>query len=439
MTLNVDTSRALRTHRQLAELVDAILTAPTTEPETHAVEWKSTLDLASGAAHRFALSKQILAFANRSPDDAAREFEGCAYIVIGAEPQLASPGACRHDPATLDDWIEPFVASDGPRWKADYVTVSDCDILVIAVEAPRWGDPIYVVQRTFDRFKAGRAFIRRQGKSVEPDPNEMRMLEDRLKRSATRIRVGVDFGGDRPVFCTYATLDREWTEWLTAERRRLLGPFQAQMGEVRVHDPAARRSLGARALAAITAEDRSARHYQEVVDEYLARAKDRWQAVIWDTVIEQGLADLDLRLTNPTEENYSGVQVVLTLPPAAYVFTNREHPHKILDAPNPPAPWGQPRQLWDPVPTVPASFAFAERTTITVGDSWVVTFPAVDLRPHQPVPLAKVHLAIPDAFHNGEIEMRWAATSTSAAGRAEGTVTVGLASTGVQISALPPG
>jgi hypothetical protein len=86
MALRIDTSRALRTHKQLTELVEAVVAAPQAEPETHAVEWKSELDLAGDAKARFKLAKQVIAFGNRHPDDAAREFEGCAYIVIGADP-----------------------------------------------------------------------------------------------------------------------------------------------------------------------------------------------------------------------------------------------------------------------------------------------------------------------------------------------------------------
>src|ERR1035441_1537060 len=437
MALSIDTGRALRTHKQLTELVAAIVAAPHGEPETHAIEWKSDLDLAGDVGARFKLAKQVIAFSNRHPDDAAREFEGCAYIVVGAEPQAAPRGVPTHDPAALDDWLGPFVGSDGPRWKADYVTVGDRDVFVVTVEVPRWGDPIYVLQRTYGRFSAGRSFVRRQGKTVEPDPNEMRMLEERLKRAASRVRVGVEFDGDRPTFFTYKTATaNEWAIWMAAERDRLLGPLRAEMA---LQGPSGPLGTFARSVSMvrITADQRSPEAYEREVKEYLARARDNWQQLIWEEVIEQDLAGLELCITNPTDENYASVQIVIRLPPGVYAFTEDEGPHEVLDPPGSPAPWGSLGLGVGDIRAVRAIPLFRERAAVSIGNSWAVTFPAIDLRPHQTVVLPTVDLAIPEGFANGdELEIRWTATSTSAAGRIEGVLKASLASGGVHVSIM---
>jgi hypothetical protein len=443
MALKIDTSRALRTHKQLTELVEAVLVAAKAEPETHAVEWKSKLDLASEAEARFKLAKQVIAFSNRHPDDAAREFEGCAYIVIGAEPQALPTGVPVHDPAALDDWIGPFVGSDGPRWKADYVKVRDRAVLVVTVEAPRWGDPIQLLQKQFGNFGAGRPFVRRQGKAVEPDQHGMRMLEERLKRVASRIQVGVEFGGGRPTFLTYKTsASNEWAKWMGAERERLYKSSELETpqptGTTRdtVRGPLALRSLNLSSLQAIAGERRSQRTYEREVEEYLARARDTWHQLIWEDAIEKRLADLELRLTNPTDQNYADVQVVITMPPAVHVFTDDDGPRELLNPPEPPAPWGT-VGLEYPPSFVRSHPVLRERAAVSVGDSWTVTFPAVDLRPHQTMVLPAAHLVIPEAIVDSDIEIRWAATSTSASGLVRGALSASIAPGGVLISLLP--
>ncbi len=444
MPLQIDTSRALRMHRQLTELVSAILTAPDAEPETYAVEWKSNLDL-TAVEHRFTLAKAVIAFSNRHPDDADREFEGCAYIVVGAVPQGTPPDSPVHDPAVLDDWIVPFVGSDGPRWRGDYVRALERDILVITVEAPRWGDPIHVLEKGYGRFNAGRAFVRRQGKSVEADPDEMRMLQERLKRTASRITVDVEFEGDRPRLLTYTTTAaNEWAAWIGSERRRLYAPIAPPApAEMPVDSSQFTPIAGLAEIAKIAerfapSDHRSRKTYEWEVEAYLAGARATWQRAIWESVIEQKLAELKLCLKNSTDENYEAVQVVLNLPAATYAFTEDTPPRDVLDAPVPPAPWGtfDPGILDLDLTRPPIPYGRGEFATVTTGDKWTVTLPAVHLRPHATVSLPTVSLAIPAGLHEDEqeIQLGWSATSTSAAGRATRMLTIPLVPGPVNVS-----
>ena len=65
MALHVDAMRALRTHGELVALVEAIRDAPTGEPETDTIEWKTDWDL-SEAAVRFQTARHLLGFGNRT-------------------------------------------------------------------------------------------------------------------------------------------------------------------------------------------------------------------------------------------------------------------------------------------------------------------------------------------------------------------------------------
>jgi hypothetical protein len=129
--------------------------------------------------------------------------------------------------------------------------------------------------------------------------------------------------------------------------------------------------------------------------------------------------------------------VVLSLPAATYAFTDDTPPRDVLDAPAPPAPWGtfNPDILALGL-TGPTSYGGREFAIITTGDKWTVTLPAVHLRPHATVPLPTVSLAIPAGLHKDEqeIQVRWSATSTSAAGRAAGMLTIPLVPGPVNVS-----
>ena len=79
MGLNLDTRASFRRSHRLDKLVEAIFHASsTTTPETHWVEWKSTLDF-SKAKDKVSAAKAIIAFANRDPVNAAREI-GRAHV-----------------------------------------------------------------------------------------------------------------------------------------------------------------------------------------------------------------------------------------------------------------------------------------------------------------------------------------------------------------------
>ncbi len=103
MALSIATDSALRGLSALEALVRSVVSASNVD-ETEAVEWKGPSDL----IHKpgcFAIAKAILAMANRDPARAASTFEGCAYVVAGAEPG-GCPGVIVDDPARYAERIQ---------------------------------------------------------------------------------------------------------------------------------------------------------------------------------------------------------------------------------------------------------------------------------------------------------------------------------------------
>ena len=196
MAINLDTSLAIRRPSDRVALVEAVLQAHSSD-EAEWVEWKLDVEL-DRAEGRFKASRHILGFANRSPNDAARFLGGQAFLIVGAEPgQLV--GTPRRDPAQLEDWLRPYLGLDGPIWDAHTVEVGGKEVLLIEVAAPKGGDPIHTLRRTFDRWHAGSVFVRHKGKTDPASPADMVMLTTRSAAPAAGERVALRSVGQQPI------------------------------------------------------------------------------------------------------------------------------------------------------------------------------------------------------------------------------------------------
>ena len=167
MSLIIDTSRQFRTIKELAELVQAVSSAPLTESEPDWLEWKSQVDLSDKLWH-MRIAKCVAGFANRDPIVAKRSAGGCSYLVIGAEPGNVN-GITPIDNAILHDGISRFVR-DTVRWNPEYIQHEGKQILVITVEPPEHGDQIVAMLSDFQSHKRGTSscrkgdvFVRRHG------------------------------------------------------------------------------------------------------------------------------------------------------------------------------------------------------------------------------------------------------------------------------------
>ena len=147
--LNLDFSMPLRSLPRLEELVRAVRDAPASTQEQSFVEWKSEGD-AADKKWRAELAKQVLAMANRDPDAAAAWFGGCGYVLVGVAPGVLN-GSRVHDSAKIESWLAPYVGRtpEGPEWISTYPEVDGKQVLVLTVEPPKWGDPIWTCHREF--------------------------------------------------------------------------------------------------------------------------------------------------------------------------------------------------------------------------------------------------------------------------------------------------
>jgi hypothetical protein len=154
VSLDCDTTRALRTTGELVSLIRAISTA-SAHDETAWLELKSTLDLADKGA-RFAIAKALLGFANRPVEMAALHCEGCAYLIVGADHD-GIHGVTPVDLAQLEQGLTTYLGTGeaAPRWSCRYVDVDGAMVFVATVEPPRLGDRAKTLKKAFGNFAAG--------------------------------------------------------------------------------------------------------------------------------------------------------------------------------------------------------------------------------------------------------------------------------------------
>jgi hypothetical protein len=179
----------------VADLVDVVFRA-IGAAETIEIEWKLDWDL-STRPRRAELARHILAMANRDPDQAARLFGGHAFVLIGVEPgRLGS--APELDPADAVQQLAPYVGTQ-LGWRPIYVTYQAARVLVLVVDAPEWGDPVWRLRRSSEDpatgrlLKEGSVFVRRPGTTVPADDQDLERLEARAQAPRSGLSVSVDW------------------------------------------------------------------------------------------------------------------------------------------------------------------------------------------------------------------------------------------------------
>jgi hypothetical protein len=493
MPLHIDTAAAIRRPTDQAALVQAVLAADRTD-ETHWLEWKSRLDL-TAVEGRFTVAKAILGLANRHPDHAARAMLGCGYLVVGVEPANLV-GLPPVDAADLDAQLRRFLGQEGPQWSPTWIPVDGTHVLLITVEPPRWGDPIHLLHRDYGHFHAGTVFVRRGTSTLPAGSGEMVYLQDRVRRRADQFRVELTLPGPAWVQPVDLRMD-ELEAWLTAGRRRLLAPLEqsdagrrniparnaeqavggrhVDLDRLReldetsaltlkdVRELATRRDAGmelspveqerlASAEAALSAalkaaktqllglaagyepEDRSPEAYRAEVDAYVVEAEEQafYQRVI--EAVQEGVGRLQPSLVNPTDRNFTRIQVELVINESIWAVDPEGLPSE-PSLPSSPRQWGKlrPRSWlgagWEPrlpvlstKPTVP----FVPDVVIDRGPPCRIQWSIDHLSPRGRETLAPVFALIPPR-HAGEVFVaEWTATARNADGLVSGTLPISI-------------
>lgn len=221
MALDIDTSKELRRPADLVALVRSIVDA-TSADEPDWLEWKSDLDL-TAAAGRFTVAKAILGLANRMPNKAKNHCAGLGYVVVGAEPANLC-GTRMIDPAELDDALAPYLGdAKAPQWNPTYVLVEGAEVLVVIVEAPSDGDPMFLLRKQHEKALKGTVFVRRPGKTTPATDAEMDALQQRLiaARRADDLALDVTLVGDVPLrWYDPSTYESDVEGWLDVRRSK---------------------------------------------------------------------------------------------------------------------------------------------------------------------------------------------------------------------------
>ena len=106
---------------------------------------------------------------------------------MGAQPGSV-PGITRVDKADLMAGMRPFLGTDGPAWSPEYDVSQGVSVLVVTVEPPQPGDRMQTLRQELTitnpagrekTYLAGTVFVRRGASTEQPDPGEIRGLEDR--------------------------------------------------------------------------------------------------------------------------------------------------------------------------------------------------------------------------------------------------------------------
>lgn len=187
MGVPIDSSRPYRWPSELIELVEAV-TRTDPKNESTWIEWKSMLDLDDKPGH-YHVAKHVLGFANRTVATARLHTGGYAYMIVGAEPDNLA-GIEPVDPAVLRPRILRYV---GPavRWRAEYVSLRDHQVLVVVVDPPEHGDPIHPVRHQLDAHPKGRILVRRPGSTDPADDFEIDQLVQRVRSGEGGLEISI--------------------------------------------------------------------------------------------------------------------------------------------------------------------------------------------------------------------------------------------------------
>jgi Putative DNA-binding domain len=326
---DIDISRRVAGQARLAQLVEAVFDA-SPEDEDEFIEWKQTLDLSSreGAFH---VARAVLGFANRDPAVAMRKFEGCAYLIVGVEPNNCA-GVNRIDPADLSVKVDHYVGGvNGPAWDPHYLDFQGVSVLVVTVEPPRQGDPVRPLRKELTPAQDGTIFVRRKGLTARGNAAEIDMLSLRaaaVTSAAFELRCRLE---PAPV-CRFdltgfmanvrAQAERQAAEMKAAADKHFAEQQSAPKvaftaGGLRFNQAAFAGILESqyRAIAGMgggtwVPDDRSRQDFDREVDAYVAEvvgaAETSWPAVAW-----KKLTDVHLVAENNTDTYLTDVRIEL--------------------------------------------------------------------------------------------------------------------------------
>ncbi|MFF3359861.1 helix-turn-helix domain-containing protein [Streptomyces sp. NPDC002917] len=325
MTLNVPLDRPFRSPVQLKELVSAVKNGGEHD-ESDWIEWKSTYDLTSKEV-RATLARHIIAMANRAVGKSSTIAGGYGYIIVGAEAGNIE-GVSTVDLADLESGIRPYLGHQGPEWTATYVILDSRNILVLAVEPPKNGDPIFTLHRAFDKYIPGMIFVRRMAQTVQAGPGEVLELTSRATVSRRRQDLMLNASKDPVVLPTWSGLDE------LIEKRK----------EARFADcmrPATPSPKGSLPFSQQPMDHRSKATYRREVEEHVTKYGTYLRDIALQRYINENYGQLKLRIVNSDHINHQSVRVELAFPNWLIALSADDYLDREIIPPRRPTPLGE--------------------------------------------------------------------------------------------------
>lgn len=133
--------------------------------ETHAIEVKSTLNFTDKAEKKKSYAKIIkfiLATSNRSEELAIRDFHGYAVMIIGVEQGKVQGVKEGPEEKDFKNFARPYFGVNTPSFHFRYVTFHEKQILLVLIDPPVLGQPVYICSKDFpnEGLKDGYVFYR---------------------------------------------------------------------------------------------------------------------------------------------------------------------------------------------------------------------------------------------------------------------------------------
>ena len=394
------------------------------------------------APGRFKIARAILSFANRMPDLATRVCGGLAYVIVGAEPGSAD-GTKVYDGADLDNWLIKYLGGDGPAWTPNYVKHGDKDVLVIVVEAPKWGDRAHTLRQAYDKAVAGTIYYRSGSVSRQANPDEIRLLEQRLLRGQRTPELDglqVSYGIDPPDELDLTTKQRaDWPrvaialdlapiqidEWIDARRTAIRALHQQAID-------AAGRAKGLKPYAPYSID-------VATIEDHLVQCREVLLGASQRVLVEGGNSLVTMAVTNPSERILDHVELTLTPGVPFSAFEEGRVPKELASLPAAPKP---PKTG---IPTVDQFHAygpwFEPPKTSALGledyrlpdqrldvDKTSITLNLGQIRPEKTATSSRFHLLLHRHSVAQAVTIYWTLTSPSADGVQRGSLQMPVAS-----------
>jgi hypothetical protein len=414
----------------------------TAHDEGYLLEVKTVLGF-KDAEHRGKIARAVLGFANRLDQDPRP-----SALFLGLDKGCVEADRCEVDPSDARKALQPLLGTPGPRWQFANVNVNGCVVHAIVVDPPRWGDPIFALNKEFTvaagkekpkTYQRGTIFVREGSDSNLASPEAIKMLTERAIASDRFFRdvaVAVQSGAAFSV-----PSDGIIPELIAEERARMLHFLDEP------YMPTGR-------FAKLAREDtRTAEEYTAAVEDYLEILAR--QLVKWIRWLPNRLNPATFTVANLGVDNRAEVRLEISLPDGCSIVVD---PDEAKSVERPMLPRKPARFGWSMGSSKPYEAAATlqrlilvddpyretrrmligplgySRTPYLVGDNdRTVRYPTFDLRANHTVSMEPIIVAVTKP--TSSIDVDWSLTATNCSGNPRGTTTLPV-STGVTLDDL---